>query len=378
MTALIIDEQDAVGPANGLPVGSVAVVFGTRPEAIKLAPLVKALGPAACVVHTGQHYDANMGSDVLADVGISRVAVALGVGGSSRGRQIGDATSKLDAQFCLHRPAVVVVQGDTNATVAGALAANARDIPLVHVEAGLRSHDRRMPEEHNRILVDHLADLCCAPTSVNAVHLAAEGIAAERIDVTGNTIIEAVEALVPDGNRRRQVLERFGLDGNTFVLATIHRPENVDDIVPLAAILQALADMPVPVVLPLHPRTRARILASRLDGLLDHVHVTPPLGPVDFLALAAAAVLWISDSGGLQEEASVLKKPVLVVRRSTERPEVHGIFAELVPAGPAITERARAWLDDPRRRARLADLPSPYGDGTASARIASEIVRRFT
>lgn len=378
MTASIIDEAHAVPPSPGLPVGSVAIVFGTRPEAIKLAPIVEALGPAACVVHTGQHYDANMGSNVLDDVGIRRPEVALGVGGSSRGRQIGDATSKLDAQFCLHRPAVVVVQGDTNATVAGALAANARDIPLVHVEAGLRSHDRRMPEEHNRVLVDHLADLCCAPTAVNAGHLVAEGIAAERIDVTGNTIVEAVAALVPDGNKRRQVLERFGLDDSEFVLATIHRPENVDDTGPLAAILRAFAELPVPVVLPLHPRTRARILAARLDRLLDHVHVTPPLGPVDFLALEAAAVLWISDSGGLQEEASVLKKPVLVVRRSTERPEVHGTFAELVPAGPAITERACAWLDDPRRRAQLADLPSPYGDGTASARIVTQIVRRFT
>jgi UDP-N-acetylglucosamine 2-epimerase (non-hydrolysing) len=163
------------------------------------------------------------------------------------------------------------------------------------------------------------------------------------------------------------------LETDRYVMATLHRPENVDRVEPLAAILDELGNLPVPVVLPLHPRTAARAESFGLHRALEKLRVVPPLAPTPFLGLAAEAAVWVSDSGGLQEEASVLKRPVVVVRRSTERPEVLGTFADLVSAGPEIGERVRAWLDDEQGRRALADLPCPYGDGTASAKIHAVI-----
>lgn len=361
---------------SALPPKSVALVFGTRPEAIKLRQITDLLGPAALLAYTGQHYDASLRDAVFADLGGPAADVVLEVGGRSRGQQIGLATSGLDQAFAERSPSVVVVQGDTNATLAGALAALANDIPIVHVEAGLRSFDRAMPEEHNRVMVDHLAELCCAPTADAAANLRAEGIPPSRIAVTGNTVVEAVQAMEPTASARAAVVRRFGLVPDGYVLATIHRPENTDDPVVLEALLGALGKLSLPVVLPLHPRARFRVETFGLAYLLDRLLVCEPLSPTTFLALAAEAALWISDSGGLQEEASVLGKPIIVPRRSTERPEIMGTFGELV--GPdAVVERAEAWLGDPDRRRALAHLPSPYGDGGASAAIVELLTARF-
>ncbi len=360
--------------ARSLPPGSVAVVLGTRPEAIKLVELVDGLGPAAWIVHTGQHYDPVLGDDVLASVGFPDPHVRLDVGGATRGRQIGRGVAELDDLLRAQAPRAVVVQGDTNATVAAALAANACEIPVVHVEAGLRSFDRAMPEEHNRVVVDHLSDLCCAPTTTAAAHLRREGLAEERIVVTGNTVVEAVVRLLPPPSERSALRVAVAPTvAGRFVLATFHRPENVDDPATLALVLDALAALDVPVVVPLHPRTRARIEAHGLNGALAALTIVAPLPPRTFLALAAEAALWISDSGGLQEEASVLKRPVVVVRRSTERPEVLGTFADLVAPGPELIEAAAARLADVTLADRLAAVPCPYGDGTASATIVERI-----
>lgn len=366
--------SDGPGHLDALPPRSVAFVLGTRPEAIKLADLALLLGEAAWILHTGQHYDPVLGDDVLAGVGFPAPHIELGVGGSSRGQQLGRATALLDDAFRAERPLAVVVQGDTNATLAGALAANAGDVPVVHVEAGIRSFDRAMPEEHNRVLVDHLSERCCAPTEVSVSNLASEGIGGARVVCTGNTVVEAAHRLLPSADARAEQLRSAGLTADGFVLATLHRPENVDRAEPLAAILDELASLPVPVVLPLHPRTAARAESFGLSAALARLRVVLPLPPAPFLGLAAEAAVWVSDSGGLQEEASVLKKPVVVVRRSTERPEVQGTFAELVAPGPEIGERVRAWLDDDARRLALAEVPCPYGDGTASAKIHAVIV----
>lgn len=361
-------------PAADLPPGGVTVVLGTRPEAVKLGDVVRLLGPAARVVHSGQHWAPELAAGVLAEVGFPPPDVTLDVGGASRGAQLGEVVRRLDALFAERRPAAVVVQGDTTTALAGALAGNAGDVPVVHVEAGLRSFDRRMPEEHNRVLADHLADLCCAPTEVSRGHLAAEGITGDRVVVTGNTVVEAVVRLTPSPAERAGHLAAAGVTSGRFVLATLHRPENVDEGDVLAAVLGQLADLPLPVVLPLHPRTAGRAVAFGLERLLDRLVVCPPLTPRPFLALAAEAALWVTDSGGLQEEASVLKRPVVVVRRSTERPEVQGTFATLVAPGPGIGEAAGAWLDDLAAvHERLAALPSPYGDGSASARTVAAI-----
>lgn len=345
----------------------IAVVFGTRPEVVKLAGLVRRLGPQAILINTGQHWDDAMSGVFLRDLQVGQPHHDLGIGGLTRGEQIGGATAAVARLLAELRPSAVVVQGDTNSALAGGLAANATEVPLVHLEAGLRSFDRRMPEEHNRVLVDHLADLCLAPTEISAGHLRDEGIAAGRIAVIGNTVVEAVQQLLPAPEARAALLADHGLEAGRFVLATIHRPENTDGEA-LAAVLAALAAMPAPVVLPLHPRTAARVAAAGLGHLLARLQVVPPLPYVRFLGLLAECGVAVSDSGGVQEEVSVLGRPVVVVRRSTERPEVMGTWAQLVEPGPEVTAAvADLWRDLPALHARLAVLASPYGDGTASA-----------
>ena len=359
-----------------LPRRSVAVVMGTRPEIIKLAGLLSLFGPTARVVYTGQHYDHQLGPAFFHELGLSEPDLSLRVGGRPRGQQIGEAVQRLDEHFAADPPLAVVVQGDTNASVAGALAANARDIPLVHIEAGLRSYDRAMPEEHNRVVVDHLANLCCAPTETSRANLAAEGIDGDRVTVTGNTVVEALRRLLPSRRCRRALLARLRLDPGAYVLATFHRPENVDDPDRLGIVLRELADLPLPVVLPLHPRMAARIETFGFAGLLARLRVVEPLGYADFLSLAAECMVLVSDSGGVQEESSVLKRPVVVVRNSTERPEVLGTFARLVAAGPAVSEAAREWINEgDSLHQRLAATPSPYGDGDASQHCHDAILR---
>ena len=251
--------------------GSVALVFGTRPEIIKLAGIARLLGPEAWLIHTGQHGSFEMARSFLDELQLGCPDMELTVGNQSRGRQIGDAVRGLDEHFETRRPSVVVVQGDTNTALAGALAANAREIPIVHVEAGLRSRDRAMPEEHNRVLTDHLADLCCAPTDVARENLAAEGIGGDRVVVTGNTVVDSVLEHLPSVDERRAVLARRRLDSSSYVLATFHRPENVDHPETLRTVLDELGGLPLPVVLPMHPRTAARARTFGLEEELSRI-----------------------------------------------------------------------------------------------------------
>lgn len=354
----------------------VAVVYGTRPEIIKLAGLVHRLGPRALLIHTGQHFDAPMSADIADHTGLPEPAVHLAVGGLSRARQVSTVLGELDEVFTTRHVAAVVVQGDTNAVLAGALAANARGIPLVHVEAGLRSYDRAMPEEHNRILTDHISDLLCAPTQVNVDNLAREGVTGERVALTGNTVVEAVEHLLPGLPCRHATLERFRLDADGYVLATIHRPENTDAPQTLARILRELAALPLPVVLPLHPRTVQAVDRHGLRPLLAGMRILEPLGPRTFLSLAAHAAVLVSDSGGIQEECTVLGRPLVVVRRSTERPEALTDFACLTPGGHGLADAvSNLLLRGPGLLKHLASLDSPFGDASAADRIVAAMDR---
>lgn len=350
------------------------MVCGTRPELIKLAPLIRRFGEEASVVYTGQHYDRSMYSRIRQDIAEPGTFVELGLGGGRRGAQLGNAVAALDAHFAAEPPDVVIVQGDTTSALAGALAANANDVPLVHVEAGLRSYDRAMPEEHNRVAIDHLADLCCAPTSINFTNLISEGVAADRITVTGNTVVEALEEALPSHDESQKLITALSLHADSYVLATVHRPENVDCRENLETILGELARLPLPVVLPLHPRTAKQVAAFGLDHLLTRLRVIEPQSYKDFLSLARHAAVLVSDSGGVQEEVSVLKRPVVVVRRSTERPEIEGTFGTLVPPGPRVRTEVLRWLDDVSgQRARLAGIPSPYGTGSPSGLIEAAV-----
>ncbi len=350
------------------------VVLGTRPEIVKLAHITRILGDDGVVVHTGQHYDPGLSGSFFEQLSLPEPEVFLEIGGESRGRQIGLAVTALDGVFERMGPSAVVVQGDTNTVLAAALAANAREIPVVHVEAGLRSNDRRMPEEHNRVVTDHLADLLLAPTETSRSNLLTEGIADDRIVITGNTVVEAVRELLPSPTEREALVRSFGVSPGEFVVSTFHRPENVDDPETLGTILSQLAALPFPVILPLHPRTVARVAEAGLGSLLNEIQVVDPMGYREFLGLGAESAFLVSDSGGVQEEVSVYKRPVLVVRRSTERPEVIGTFAQRVEPGPDIARVGAEWTADLAAvHARLAKTPSPYGDGSASQRSVDAI-----
>lgn len=349
----------------------IAVVLGTRPEIIKLAPVIQALGDRAWVVHTGQHYDDQLAGRFFRELELEAPETVLAdVGGRSRSNQIAAGLSGLSAAFDARRPSVVIVQGDTNTVNAGAQAANYRGIPLIHVEAGLRSHDRDMPEEINRLITGVLADVHCAPTSHSAANLLQEGVSADRIAITGNTVVEAtIKAMT----RPAAALTYWfpGVVPEQYVVATVHRPENTDTAQALERVLQGLAKLNLPVVMLLHPRTRAAIDRFGLWHLTERMVIAEAIGSTDFLALARQASLIISDSGGVQEEVTVMKVPLLVVRRSTERPEaVEAGFAQLVTPGEDLSAIAHRVLEDRHSAAALQSLPSPYGDGRASERIA--------
>jgi UDP-N-acetylglucosamine 2-epimerase (non-hydrolysing) len=352
----------------------VAVVLGTRPEIIKMAPVIRAADEAGLdctVIHTGQHYSFEMDAVFFEDLGLRPPDVNLGVGSGSHPYQLAEVLSRLESVLMAEAPDIVLVEGDTNSVLAAALTANKLGMAVGHIEAGLRSHDRRMPEEVNRILVDHLADELYAPTATAAQNLSLEGLPANRIRVTGNTV---VDELLRHRARatERGVATRFGLEPDGYAIATVHRAENVDDDRRLAGIMAGLGlvgqSLDMPVLLALHPRTRARLteLAIEVDG---SVNVMPPLGYLDFLSLHQTAGLLLTDSGGLQEEACTLGVPCVTMRDTTERPESLEIGASwlagananaILAAAAALMARPRGW-------------PNPFGDGHSGERIVQAI-----
>ena len=376
----ILRTLEAANEGNPLPpppikVHDVVVVIGTRPEAVKLQPVVARLGRRARVVHTGQHFDQGLWTQVAGDLELPQPHHRIEVGGLSRGEQIGLATAGLTAHLLAHPPSAVVVQGDTNSTLAGALAANACGIPLVHVEAGLRSGDRAMPEESNRLLVDQIADVCCAPIHANAVQLAHEGVADDRIAVTGSTLPRAVAALLPERHDLTALLRRHAVAAQGYVLATMHRAGNVEDPATLDSLLTALDNLghDTPVLLPMHPNTRARAEAWGLVSPLRRVRVLGPLAPVEFLALESAAGLLVSDSGGVQEEAALFGVPLVILRDTTERPELLGTWARLLGRSDPTTELRRAWRDAPTWRGDIAVAGAAYPDVDAADHIVDAL-----
>ena len=355
----------------------IAVVVGTRPEIVKLAPIITLLGPDARFLHTCQHRDEEMSGAFLAGAGLPRPQTLSGICGEPRHVQIGRIVERLGRVFAERRPAAAVVQGDTNTASGAAQAANYAGVPVVHVEAGLRSHDRSMPEELNRCVTGVLADLHCAPTERAVANLRAEGVADEKIALTGNTIVEATLGMLPGEAAAGEIAAALGAEPGQYVLATIHRPENTDDPERLRAILDELSKLGLPVLLPLHPRTRAAAIRYGLTAALDRLRPISPADHKTFLGLARHARLLVSDSGGVQEECTVLKRPLIVVRNSTERPEsVDAGFAHLVQPGPLISDLGRQLISDKGLAARLAAVPCPFGDGKASERITG-LLRRF-
>jgi UDP-N-acetylglucosamine 2-epimerase (non-hydrolysing) len=303
----------------------VYLVAGTRPNFMKVAPIWRALkrrGRAMRVMHTGQHFDAAMSDVFFRDLGMPEPDARLSAGGGSHAEQTAAVLVGVEADLNAHRPSVVVVVGDVTSTLASALAAAKLGIPVIHVEAGLRSRDWAMPEEINRVLTDQLSDLLLIPSRDAEPNLRAEGVAPERIRFVGNVMIDSLHYA---RTKPTDAVARFGLQTGRYALATLHRPANVDSTEALSRTLDALDAIAarVPVLFPVHPRTVERARSAGLDRRLretKNLATTTPLGYDDFVTLMSSALLVATDSGGIQEETTALGVPCLTMRGGTERP----------------------------------------------------------
>ena len=350
-------------------------VVGARPNFIKAAPVISALRAAGVeqrLVHTGQHYDRAMSDIFFEELGLPEPDLNLGVGSGTHGRQTAALLVALEDAFLAESPAMVVVYGDVNSTLAAALVCAKLLIPVAHVEAGLRSFDATMPEEVNRRVTDLLSDPLFVTAPEGQVNLAAEGIGGERVVFVGNPMIDTLLAHL-DRFDPAPVTARLGVSA-PYAVATLHRPANVDSPTSAEVLVGALRDVArrLPVVLPLHPRGRDRLVAAGLESVPGLV-ITHPLGYLEFLSLLRGAAAVITDSGGIQEETTILDVPCLTLRPNTERPITitAGTNRLVQPAdlGPAID----AALAGAQRRP--ADGP-PGWDGHAGERIARVLVER--
>ncbi len=358
----------------------VISVVGARPQLVKLAPIAAAFAKSDhrhVIVHTGQHYDADLSDVFFSGLGIPDPDVHLGIGSGSHGAQTGKALAALDPVLAAEEPDWVLVYGDTNSTLAGALSAVKQHLPVAHLEAGLRSFNRRMPEEHNRVLTDHAADLLLAPTEEAMRHLADEGLAARAV-LAGDVMVDvclAVRDAVRAGEHPRPVLPDGVDTGAPYLLATVHRAENTDDPQRLAGLIDALADLPVPVALLAHPRLVARAEEHGVKLARGAVHVGRPLPYGAMVAAVLGSTGVVTDSGGLQKEAYLLARPCTTLRPETEWTETLADgWNHLVPE-PGDLGRA-AWIDTATRPAPAAPRGTPYGDGRAAERVVKILEER--
>jgi UDP-N-acetylglucosamine 2-epimerase (non-hydrolysing) len=351
----------------------VCFVVGARPNFMKAAPVIRGLqerGLSVLLVHTGQHYDAGMSDVFLDELGLPVPDVFLGVGSGTHGEQTARALEGIERVLLEHEPGLVVVPGDVNSTLAGALAAVKLRIPVAHLEAGLRSFDPAMPEEHNRKLTDHVSALLLVHSESAIGNLEREGIDGSAIRFVGNTMIDSLYEHVTRA-REAAPWTRLGVEPGRYALVTLHRPALVDDDELLAATMAQLADLAehAPVVFPVHPRTRARLQGLghvATAGLL----LTEPLGYLDFVGLEAEAAFVLTDSGGVQEETSALGVRCFTLRDSTERPVTLELGTNvLLGARPERIGEIRSLLNEPR-----PELAIPLWDGHAGERAADELV----
>ncbi len=343
----------------------VVSIVGARPQFIKAAPVSWALrkNHTEFLIHTGQHYDSRMSQIFFSEMDIPEPDLNLGVGSGQPGWQIGETLTRLEGALQSVKPDWVLVYGDTNSTLAGALAARVAQLPLAHVEAGLRSFNREMPEERNRVLTDHCADLLFCPTQ-NAVNLLANEGITQGVHLVGDTMYDAVQQFAGLARQRSTILDDLGLKSKNFVLATIHRPYNTDVPHNLENILDALRALDEPVVFPVHPRTRKKI--EELGKGFDwggQTRLLEPVGYLDMLMLEQHARLILTDSGGIQKEAFFFAVPCVTVRPETE-------WLETVQAGwnMLVSPRADEIQRAVKRFAPAGQPPRVFGDGQAAAR----------
>ena len=353
----------------------VSIILGTRPEIIKMSPVIREcerLNLDYFILHSGQHYSYDMDRVFFEQLKLPDATYNLDVGSGSHGEQTGKMLPLLEKVLLKEEPDVVLVEGDTNTVLAGALAAAKLNIPVGHVEAGLRSYDRSMPEEINRVITDYSSDLLFVPTELSKKNLLHEGIPEEKIFVTGNTIVDAIYQNLEISKRNSKILDDLGLKNKQYFLVTIHRQENVDSQERLSSITKSLLGLKslfhISLVYPIHPRTRNRLTSFGIK--LDGVKCINPVDYLSFLNLESKARLVLTDSGGVQEETCILKVPCVTLRNNTERPEtleagsnvLAGTSSEnVVESTKKMMNASNGWIN-------------PFGDGTAGKKII-EILR---
>lgn len=368
----------------------IAIILGTRPEIIKMAPIVDEIekrGIDSCIIHTGQHYDYEMSDNFFKDLEIKSPDYNIHVGSGSHGKQTGFMMKGIEEVLVEEKADIVLVQGDTNAVLAGALVASKLHIAVGHVEAGLRSFDFTMPEELNRMAADVCSLMYFVPTKQSAINLLAEGISRKKLFITGNTVVDACFRHLDIAKKigiQEESLANLDIEdmGNILTL-TMHRAENVDDkdrLINIIGALKELKDMNI--IFPIHPRTKKTLENFNLfDELneLKHVHIIKPLGYLDFLVLTSYSTLILTDSGGLQEEAITLDVPVLTLRYNTERPETVTAGGNILVGADkeVILENANKILNDKEFANKMKNAINPYGAGDAAIKTIDAIENAY-
>lgn len=349
----------------------ISIILGTRPEIIKMSPIIRECGTKGLnyfILHTGQHYTYNLDKIFFDDLELPEAKYNLDVGSGTHAEQTGKIMIGVEKVLMREKPDVVLIEGDTNTVMAGALAAVKLHIKVGHVEAGLRSYDKQMPEEINRILADHVSDYLFAPTEKAKENLLGEGVEEDKIFVTGNTIVDAVNQNLRIAERKADILNKQNLKPGEYFLVTVHRQENVDVKDRLKGILDGLElvynEFKFPIIYPIHPRTEKRIKELELE-IPEGVELIEPLGYMEFLQVEANANLVLTDSGGVQEETCILNVPCVTLRDNTERPETLEVGSNIL-AGvnqDKILEGVNIMLNTKR------NWKNPFGDGRAGMRI---------
>ncbi|MEM4307960.1 MAG: UDP-N-acetylglucosamine 2-epimerase (non-hydrolyzing) [Thermoplasmata archaeon] len=354
----------------------ICVVLGTRPEIIKMSPVIRELEKRRIpnfVIHTGQHYSYNMDKIFFEDLELPPPNYQLNVGEkySTPGAQTGEMIKLIEEILLDERPYVVLVEGDTNSVLAGGIAGSKSGVKVGHVEAGLRSFDRNMPEEINRILVDHISDYLFAPTSVAEQNLLNEGLEKSKIFVTGNTIVDAVYQNLMLAEKKSKILSDLSLKAREYLLVTLHRQENVDNPERLKNVIEAISQIEYPCIFPIHPRTKKRMKEFGYEINNPNVKVIEPLGYLAFLKLMASARIVLTDSGGIQEETNILHVPCLTLRDNTERPETVEAGSNIVVGVKPenVMNHIKKILNDKDLESKMRNAPVVFGDGKTAERI---------
>ncbi|MBE6505034.1 MAG: UDP-N-acetylglucosamine 2-epimerase (non-hydrolyzing) [Methanobrevibacter sp.] len=364
----------------------IAVVLGTRPEIIKMAPIIDEIvnrDIELCLIHTGQHYDKEMSDNFFRDLEIPAPDYNINVGSGSHGKQTGLMMRGIEEVLMDEKPDIVLVQGDTNAVLAGAIVASKLHIAVGHVEAGLRSFDMTMPEEVNRRVCDVTSSMYFIPTEESAINLLAEGYSRKNLIITGNTVVDACFRHLEIAKKRgfeEESLADLDIDNMDNILTlTMHRAENVDDKTRVTNIISALKELSdMNIIFPIHPRTKKTLqdfgLFDELNSL-DHIHIIKPIGYLDFLQLTSKSTLILTDSGGLQEEAITLDVPALTLRYNTERPETVTAGGNILVGSDkdVILENANKILNDEEFAQKMKNAVNPYGQGDAAEKTVDAI-----